>query len=120
MVYQKLHKLIVMSATYRQASEARPDTYKADPDNRLWGRMNRQRLEAEAIRDNLLSASGRLEPAMGGVGYRDFSTPRRTLYYMTIRSDRDGFRAAVRRSRLDGQRGEAHDFHRSAPIAVPA
>jgi Protein of unknown function (DUF1553) len=80
-----------MSATYQQASEARTETYKADPDNRLWGRMNRQRLESEAIRDNLLSAAGRLDTTMGGVGYRDFAMPRRTLYYMTIRSDRTGF-----------------------------
>jgi Protein of unknown function (DUF1549)/Protein of unknown function (DUF1553)/Planctomycete cytochrome C len=88
---KKLHRLILMSATYQQASEARTETYKADPDNRLWGRMNRQRLESEAIRDNLLSAAGRLDTTMGGVGYRDFAMPRRTLYYMTIRSDRTGF-----------------------------
>ncbi len=88
---KKLHKLMLMSATYQQASEGRTETLKADPDNRLVGRMSRQRLEAEAVRDNLLAVSGKLDTSMGGVAYRDFAIPRRTLYYMTIRSDRAGF-----------------------------
>ncbi len=88
---KKLHRLILLSATYQQASEGRAETVKADPDNRLVGRMMRQRLEAEAVRDSLLAASGKLDKTMGGVAYRDFTVPRRTLYYMTIRSDRAGF-----------------------------
>ena len=64
---------------------------KTDPDNRLFGRMNRHRLEAEAVRDNLLAVSGELDTTMGGVATRDFNSGRRTLYLMTIRSDRSGF-----------------------------
>jgi hypothetical protein len=88
---KKMHRLIMLSATYQQGSEAEPDTHKIDPDNQLFGRMNRRRLEAEAVRDSLLSVSGKLEGQMGGIATRDFNAPRRTLYLMTIRSDRSGF-----------------------------
>jgi hypothetical protein len=89
---KQMHRLIMLSATYRQSSEAAPETLRADPDNLLFGRMNRRRLEAEAIRDNVLAAGGRLERTMGGPAVRDFAAPRRTLYLMTVRSDRSGFR----------------------------
>jgi hypothetical protein len=89
---KKMHRMIMLSAAYRQASVPDPATLKADPDNRLFGRMNRRRLEAEAIRDSLLAVAGRLGGARGGRATRDFSSPRRTLYLMTIRSDRSGFR----------------------------
>ncbi len=86
-----MHRLIMLSAAYQQSSEPEPETIKKDPDNRLFGYMNRQRLEAEAIRDNLLAVAGRLDRTMGGKAVRDFRSPRRTLYQMTIRSDRSGF-----------------------------
>ncbi len=86
-----MHRLIMLSSVYQQSSEAEPETTKNDPDNLLFGRMNRRRLEAEALRDSILAASGRLEPTMGGPALRDFNMPRRTLYLMTIRSDRSGF-----------------------------
>ena len=62
-----MHKLMVMSAAYQQSSEnaAAKDNLK-DPDNRLLWKYNRRRLEAEAIRDSILSASGRLNLEMGG------------------------------------------------------
>jgi uncharacterized protein DUF1553/uncharacterized protein DUF1549/cytochrome c len=61
-----MHKLIVMSATYRQASRHCSDLAKIDPQNRLLGRQNRLRLEAEIIRDAALSASGQLNDKVGG------------------------------------------------------
>ena len=61
-----MHRLIVTSATYRQASVARPAIVAADPDNLLLGRQNRRRLDGEAIRDALLAVSGSLNPAMKG------------------------------------------------------
>ena len=88
-----VHREIMMSAAYRQSSTPRPETLEADADNRLFGRMNRRRLEAEALRDSLLSASGRLDRLMGGPADRDFNGPRRGLYVMTIRSDRSTFGA---------------------------
>src|SRR5205823_7372896 len=57
----------------------------------LWGRMNRRRLEAEDVRDNILAVAGRLDRAAGGPAVRDFAGPRRTVYLMTVRSDRSGF-----------------------------
>jgi hypothetical protein len=86
-----LHRLVMLSAAYGQGSEADPETRKADPDNRLFGRMQRRRLEAEAVRDSLLAVSGKLDTQTGGPAVRDFNAPRRTLYLMTIRSDRSGF-----------------------------
>jgi hypothetical protein len=89
---KKLHKYVLLSATYQQSATADPATRTADPDNRLWGRSPRRRLEAEAIRDSLLAVSGELDlNARGGPATRDFNSPRRTLYQMTIRSDRTGF-----------------------------
>lgn len=61
-----LHRLIVTSATYRQSSQRRPELDSFDPDNRLLGRMNLRRLEAEAIRDSILKVSGQLSPQKGG------------------------------------------------------
>ena len=69
-----LHKTIVLSATYRQAAADRPDGLSADSDNRLLWRMNRRRLEAECIRDAVLSLSGMLDQRMGGPSARQFHT----------------------------------------------
>jgi cytochrome c553 len=88
---KRLHRTILLSATYQQTSEPDPASLAADPDNRLFGRMNRRRLEAEAMRDGLLAVSGRLDLRQGGPAVREFASPRRTLYLMTVRSDRSGF-----------------------------
>jgi mono/diheme cytochrome c family protein len=61
-----VHRLIVTSAAYRQASNARPDLALKDPRNRLLARQNRLRLEAEIVRDVGLSASGLLSTRLGG------------------------------------------------------
>ena len=63
-----IHRLIVTSATYRQSSKPMPKLTEQDPDNTLLGRMNRRRLDAEGIRDALLSVSGELNFKMGGPG----------------------------------------------------
>ncbi|QEH33787.1 hypothetical protein OJF2_23160 [Aquisphaera giovannonii] len=63
-----LHRLIVSSATYRQSSRPGGKGAGADPDNTLYGRMNRRRLDAEGVRDAMLAASGELNPRMGGPG----------------------------------------------------
>ena len=59
-------RLIVTSATYRQASLDREDARSRDPGNSWLARQNRLRLPAELIRDNALAASGLLNPAVGG------------------------------------------------------
>jgi hypothetical protein len=61
-----MHRLIATSATYRQSSRARPDLVTVDPRNRLLARQNRLRLDAEVVRDVALTASGLINPAVGG------------------------------------------------------
>jgi hypothetical protein len=61
-----LHRLIVMSATYRQASGITPPLLERDPDNRLLARGPRFRVEAEMVRDIVLTASGLLSRRIGG------------------------------------------------------
>jgi hypothetical protein len=67
-----LHRLIVLSDTYRQASASRPELEAKDSGNRFLWRQNRRKLEAEAIRDSVLAASGKLDLTMGGPGWQDF------------------------------------------------
>lgn len=69
---KKLHKLIVTSAAYRQASLANPAAEKIDANNTLLWRQNRRKLEAEAVRDSVLAVSGKLDLTMGGAGWQDF------------------------------------------------
>ena len=57
---KRMHRLIMTSTAYRQSSARRPELEKIDPDNRLLGRMSIRRLEAEALRDAILTVSGKL------------------------------------------------------------
>ena len=63
---KRMHKLIVMSATYRQSSKDRPDLAETDPQNTRIARQNRLRLPSEILRDSALFASGLLSPRIGG------------------------------------------------------
>ncbi len=63
---KEIHRLIVCSATYRQASRIRPDGQAIDPDNRLLWRQARLRLDAELIRDAALTSSGLQGASLGG------------------------------------------------------
>jgi hypothetical protein len=67
-----IHRLIVTSATYRQASRPRLEALATDADNRLLWRKSPQRLEAEAVRDAILAVSGELDRTLGGPPYLDF------------------------------------------------
>jgi mono/diheme cytochrome c family protein len=92
---KKLHKLILMSATYRQTSNTEPDIRNrqskirlfgiaiptsafrdsratVDGDNRYLWRQNRRKLEAEAVRDSILFVAGKLDLTMGGPSFQDF------------------------------------------------
>ena len=69
---KELHRLILTSATYRQASAENPEFAKIDAENRLLWRMNRRRLDAEAIHDAMLQADGKLDLTMGGESVRQF------------------------------------------------
>jgi hypothetical protein len=110
--FKQLHRLIVNSAAYRQSSAHNEAHARIDSDNRYLWRANRRRLEAEEIRDAMLSVSGRLNPAMGGPGYylfvleqtahsphyeyhkfdpNDPASHRRSIYRFVVRSQPDPY-----------------------------
>jgi hypothetical protein len=80
----------MLSSTYRQASDERPEAAKTDPDNRWLWRMNRRRLEFEAVRDALLAVANKLDRKQGGrpvdLVKQPFSS-RRTIYGLVDRQD---------------------------------
>ena len=63
---KRMHKLIVMSATYQQSSAVKPEHLANDPQNKLLSHYPRQRLDAEMVRDAALVASGLFSPEIGG------------------------------------------------------
>ncbi len=65
---KQLHRTLLLSATYRQSSVPAAGTLERDPENRLYSRMSRLRLEGEVIRDSLLAISGQLNAKIGGPG----------------------------------------------------
>jgi hypothetical protein len=99
---KSLHRMILSSATYQQGSGFGVQG-SVDPENRLFGRANVRRLEAEAVRDALLAVSGQLDAQMGGSlltvknrGYffdhtskdmTDYSSRRRSLYLPVVRNN---------------------------------
>ena len=110
--FKHLHKLIVTSSTYRQTSSPNPDFEKIDANNRTLWRMNRRRLEAEELRDAILTTSGTLNETLGGPGFylfvlektthsphyeyykfdpADPKSHRRSVYRFIVRSQPDPF-----------------------------
>ncbi len=87
---KKLHRLIVTSRAYQQASLAGLDPVglQKDSENRLLWRMAPRRLDAEQIRDALLMASGRLDRTVGGPSV-EFKEPRRSVYLKWMRNTKD-------------------------------
>ncbi len=81
-----IHKLIMTSAVYMQSNEVNEANLKIDSQNRLWWRHPTRRLEAEAIRDNLLAVAGTLDPKMYGPGTLDGNSLRRSVYLTVKRS----------------------------------
>jgi hypothetical protein len=90
---KKMHRLILLSSTYRQSATsaergARRAEQLVDPENRLLWKMPTRRLDAEQIRDAILSVTGEFEQASGGPAVRA-DQPRRTIYTRTKRNSRD-------------------------------
>ena len=77
---------MMLSSTYQASSRAGATLLSADPENRFLARMNRQRLEAESIRDTLLFVAGRLDATLGGPAVAEVANPRRSLYLMSTRT----------------------------------
>jgi mono/diheme cytochrome c family protein len=80
---KQMHRRIMLSAVYQQQSRDNPHARERDPENALLWKMNRRRLDWEALRDSLLAVAGVLDPAMGGPSVDLFKQPfsvRRTVY----------------------------------------
>jgi hypothetical protein len=70
-----LVKQIMLSATYQQRSELRPDLKKTDPENKLLARAPRFRMSGEMIRDYMLATSGLLNTEVGGPSVKPYQPP---------------------------------------------
>ena len=86
-----MHRMMVTSQAYRMASTPDATSARIDPDNVSLWRMNPRRLEAEAVRDNLLQVSGTLDPAMGGpdIDHTLGLTSRRRSLYLRIAAEKE-------------------------------
>ncbi|MFN5532122.1 MAG: DUF1553 domain-containing protein [Planctomycetaceae bacterium] len=89
-----LHRLLVTSEAYRRSSATGSDRVASerDPENRLLWRMNVGRMEAEVVRDSVLSLSGQLDTTLGGPELENsqaLTTFRRSLYY-SCQPEEDG------------------------------
>jgi hypothetical protein len=91
---KRLIRQIVLSATYRQSSESRPECVAIDAENLLLWRANRRRLDLESLRDSLLVAAGRLDETMGGPSVSLTTAPfsaRRSVYGFIERQNLPAF-----------------------------
>lgn len=77
-----IHRLILLSSTYRQSAIAGDMSTKADPENRWLSRWSPRRLEAEALRDSVLTISGQLDLRVAGAGDSDLDSSRRRSVYL--------------------------------------
>lgn len=95
-----IHRMIVLSAAYRQTSVTGPETEDIrsnrtiDPTNRFLWRMNSRRMESEVVRDSVLAVAGRLDCALGGPEIPEtesLSSFRRSLYFRSTPNEKSGF-----------------------------
>ena len=93
---KKLHRLIVLSATYRQSSQFNPEAAKKDAGARLLWQFPQRRLEAESIRDAILSVSGKLDLTMYGRGFDLFDKRGGLSGFKPVESfSKDGLRRMI-------------------------
>lgn len=126
-----MHRLIVLSATYRQSTQHNPSAFAQDAEARLMWRYPTRRIDAEVIRDSMLLANGRLDFSMGGRGYNLFNqrgglsgfTPvesfsdeglRRMIYAHKVRRERDAVFGAF--DCPDGGQSTARRIESTTPI----
>jgi hypothetical protein len=98
---KSIHRLIVLSSTYRQSSESDPAARRVDQDDTLLWRYPPRRLEAEPLRDSILAVSGKLDLTMGGPGF-DFFKP--NTNYVRIYEPKDDFGPAEFRRMIYAQK----------------
>ncbi len=99
---KQMHRLMMLSSTYQMSSAYNERAFETDPENKLLWRANRRRLEAEALRDGIMAASGDLDLTAGGTlmtykdrqyvsdtakrGGMDYERNRRAVYIPIVRS----------------------------------
>ena len=104
---KSMHRLIMLSAAYRLSSDGPDDNFRVDPSNDLYWKFDRQRLDAESIRDAMLMVSGDLDPSVAGAQpfphpafwnwtqHKPFEalyeTNRRSVYLMVQRTQRQPY-----------------------------
>jgi hypothetical protein len=91
---KKLQRWILLSSTYQQSSELRPEASAKDPENLLVWRMNRRRMDLEATRDSMLFVAGQLDESIGGPAVDIVTSPfskRRTVYGQIERQNLPAF-----------------------------
>ncbi len=120
MSIKKLHREILLSSTYQLSTESSPENAEKDGANRLYWRANRQRLDAEAIRDSLLFVSGALDLKKTGGPSTDFADdnypPHGVLQNQPLPAGQ--FSAGVRLSESVVHRRAALHHQRSAAAPV--
>ena len=99
---KQMHRLMMLSSTYQMSTAYNERAFETDPENKLLWRANRRRLEAEALRDGIMAASGDLDLTAGGSlmtykdrqyvsdtakrGGMDYERNRRAVYIPIVRS----------------------------------
>lgn len=122
---KRMHRLLMTSTVYRQATRQEPAKSAVDANNELYGRYSLRRLEAESLRDCILVAAGRLDGTPGGppiavvadtVGQNmpPDDRPRRSVYLQQRRTQPVAFL-----STFDGPAGEINCDRRAASTAAP-
>ena len=84
---KRLHRTILLSATYRQSSAFNKKAFATDGDNRLVWRFSPRRLDGESWRDSLLAVTGEIDLNLGGAPTEDVrGSRRRTMYFKVSRT----------------------------------
>jgi hypothetical protein len=117
---KRVHRLILLSRTYRQSSRRARETNAVDPENTLLSHMNLRRLEAEAIRDALLAVAGQLNPQLGGPSVPVTESPEGKIVLGTA-TTRQGLKTGVDGvPREAGRRSAYVEVQRRLPLDMLA
>ena len=125
---KSLHRMICLSATYRQSSRIPKQTGRRvepraiDANNRLLWRMNQRRLSAEEIRDSVLAVAGKLRTKMRGPGFQDFiiEHPQHSPHYEYGKHDPNDERIHRRTVYRFIVRSQPHPFMNTLDCANPS
>ena len=103
-----LHRQILMSSVYQQSSTPRQEGIEKDADGRLLWRFPPRRLEAEAIRDCVLQATGKLNPETGGPGFLLFKIDRENVhhYFPLEKFESEHFRRMIYMTKIRQEQDE--------------